>query len=292
MSRGVLIAVAVILFLLLVVVDETSTVFVVDETEQAIVTEVGKYKHSITEPGLNFKIPLTQQVARMESRVLNRDTPVDNFLTLDRKKLIADPVSRWRIADPKTFYITVRDESRAQRRLDDIVKSEMRDEISRHNFGDIIGNARTPLINAVTERVRQKMKEFGIHVVDVRIKRADLPQEVQESVFQRMRAERDRVAKRYRAEGEEEAAAIRAEADREVTVVLAEAYEKSQKLRGEGDSLSIQIYADAFSKDPEFYGFVRSLEVYEATLGEETQLVLSSDSKLFSYLEDEGNAKE
>src|SRR5690606_7458856 len=187
----------------LIFVDETSAVFVMDEREQAIVTQFGDLRRTISEPGLYFKTPFAQTVHRMESRVLGNDTPHDDYLTLDKKKLVADPVVRWRIKDPKLFFISVKDELRARRRLDDIVKSEMRDEISRHNFGDIIGNAREPLMADVAGRVRDKVREFGIHVVDVRIKRADLPTQVQESVFQRMRAERDREAKRYKSEGAE-----------------------------------------------------------------------------------------
>ncbi len=285
MSRGLAISLVLLVAVLLVFVDETSAVFVIDEKEQAIVTEFGKYKRTVDKPGLNFKVPFTQTVHRMERRILGRDTPPDDYLTLDKKKLVADPVTRWKIVDAKLFFITVRDEMRAQRRLDDIVKSEMRDEISAHNFGEIIGNAREPLMDDVAGRVREKLKEFGIYIVDVRIKRADLPQQVTESVFQRMRAERDRVAKRYRSEGEEEAAKIRAEADKEVTIELAKAYEKAQKLRGEGDAVSTEVYAQAYGRDPEFYAFLRSLEAYEKSITSETDLVLSSGSELFKYLD-------
>ena len=285
MNRTTVILVLLGLVLVLLVLDETSAVFAIDEREQAIVTQLGEYKREITEPGLALKIPIIQKVHRMERRILGRDTPPDDYLTLDKKKLVADPITRWRIVDPRLFFITVRDESRAQRRLDDIVKSEMRDEISRHNFGEIIGNAREPLMDRVASRVREKINEFGIHVVDVRIKRADLPQQVTESVFQRMRAERDRVAKGYRSEGEEEAAKIRAGADKEVTIKLAEAYEKAQKLRGQGDAISTEIYAQAFGRDPEFYAFLRSLEAYEKSITEDTDLVLSSGSEFFKYLD-------
>lgn len=273
-----------ILVAMLTLVDETSAVFVINEGEQAIVTQFGQYRKTIVDPGLNFKTPFAQTVHRMERRVLGRDTPADDYLTLDKKKLVADPVTRWRIVDARLFYITVRDETRATRRLDDIVKSEMRDEISGNNFGEIIGNAREPLMEAVAGRVREKVKEFGIHVVDVRIKRADLPPQVTESVFQRMQAERDRVAKQYRSEGEEEAAKIRAEADKDVTIKLAEAYEKAQKLRGEGDATSTEIYAQAYGRDPEFYAFLRSLETYEKSITAETEVILSSGSELFKYL--------
>jgi membrane protease subunit HflC len=182
------------------------------------------------------------------------------------------------------FFKAVKDESGARRRLDDIVKSELRREISSHNFGDIIGNARDPLMQRVAGSVREKAKEFGIDVIDVRIKRADLPQEVQESVFQRMRAERDRVAKRYRSEGEEEAAKIRAETDKDTQILLAEAYESAQKLYGEGDAESTSIYAQAYGKDPEFYAFLRSLQSYEKAITKDTNVVFSTGNELFQYL--------
>jgi modulator of FtsH protease HflC len=261
-----------------------SSVFVIDETEQAIITQFGQYKWSATEPGLHFKTPFVQDVRRMERRVIGRDTTPGDYLTLDKKKLVADPVARWRIVDPLLFFKTVQDEVRAARRLDDIVKSEMRSEISSHQFGDIIGNGRSPLMLAVTTRVREKAREYGIHVVDVRIKRADLPRDVQESVFQRMRAERDREAKRYRSEGAEEAAKIRAKTDKDVTILLAKAYQEAEKLKGEGDGDSTRIYAGAYGKDAEFYTFVRALEAYEKSITPETELVLSTSSELFRYL--------
>ena len=261
-----------------------SSMFVIDETEQAIVTQFGQYRRPATEPGLYFKIPFVQDVHRMERRVIGRDTTQGDYLTLDKKKLVADPVARWRIVDPLLFFKTVRDEVRAARRLDDIVRSEMRSEISSHPFGEIIGQGRTPLMQAVTTRVRDKAREYGIHVVDVRIKRADLPRDVQESVFQRMRAERDREAKRYRSEGAEEASKIRATTDKEVTILLAKAYQEAEKLKGEGDGDSTRIYAGAYGKDAEFYALVRTLEAYEKSITSDTEVVMSTDSELFRYM--------
>lgn len=275
--------IALVLVLALLIVGYCS-VFVINETEQAIVTQFGQYKWSATEPGLHFKTPFIQDVNRMERRVIGRDTTPGDYLTLDKKKLVADPVARWRIVDPLLFYKTVRDEVRAARRLDDIVKSEMRSEISSHQFGDIIGNGRAPLMLAVTTRVREKAREYGIYVVDVRIKRADLPRDVQESVFQRMRAERDREAKRYRSEGAEEAAKIRAKTDKDVTILLAKAYQEAEKLKGEGDGESTRIYAGAYGKDSEFYTFVRTLEAYEKSITPETEVVMSTGSELFRYM--------
>lgn len=261
-----------------------SSLFVLDETELGIVTQFGEYKRSVDQPGLHFKIPFLQTVHKMESRVLGSDAPPAEYLTLDKKRLLADPITRWRIRDPLRFYTTVFDPSGAKARLDDIVNSELRREIASHDFGDIVGHAREPLMQEVTGRVREKTKAFGIEVLDVRIRRADLPREVQESVFQRMRAERDRVAKQYRSEGEEEAAKIRAETDKEKTILLAKAYEAAQKARGEGDAESTRIYAEAYGKDPEFYTFVRSLEAYERSVGADSTVLLSTGSALFKYL--------
>lgn len=263
-----------------------SSFYILHEGEQAIVTHFGEYRYSVREPGLYPKWPIANEVHRMERRILGTDSPPQEYLTLDKKKLVADPVSRWRIVDPLRFHTSVRDESGAKARISDIVNSELRREIASHNFGEIVGHAREPLMQDVADRVRAKTKSFGIHVVDVRIRRADLPREVQESVFQRMRAERDRVAKQYRSEGEEEAAKIRAETDKERTILLATAYETAQKARGEGDAESTRIYAEAFGKDPKFYNLVRSLEAYERSLGKDSTLVLSAKSDLFKYLLD------
>lgn len=262
-----------------------SSAYVVDERELVIVTQFGEFKRAVMEPGLEWKLPFVQRVHVMERRVLSSDASQAEYLTLDKKRIVADPVTRWRIADPLKFFTTVHDQSGARARLDDIVLSEMRREISSHDFGDIIGNERDPLMQAVAVRTGAKaLSEFGIEIIDVRIKRADLPREVQESVFARMRAERERIAKQYRSEGEEEAAKIRAETDKEKTILLARAYERSQTLRGEGDALSTRIYADAHARDPEFFTFTRSLEAYERVLTGDSTLVLSSGSELFRYL--------
>lgn len=261
-----------------------SGMFVIDETELAIVTQLGQYKRSVMQPGMHFKLPLVQTVHRMERRIISSDTPPAEYLTLDKKRLVADPVTRWRIVDPLVFYKTVHDEVGAKSRLDDIVNSEMRREIASHGFGDIVGKARDPLMDQVASRTREKAKEFGIEIVDVRIQRADLPREVQDSVFARMRAERERVAKQYRSEGEEEAAKIRADTDKEWTILLARAYETAQRLRGEGDAESTKIYGAAYGRDPEFYSFLRSLDAYEQAIGKQSTVVLSTGSELFRYL--------
>jgi membrane protease subunit HflC len=228
-------------------------------------------------------VPFTDSVRLMEKRILGSDTPPAEYLTLDKKKLVADPVSRWRIVDPLKFYKSVQDESGAKARLDDIINSELREQIANRNFGDIIGNKREDLVQMVASNARAQLGEFGIALLDVRIKRADLPAEVQESVFQRMRAERDRIAKRYRSEGVEESEKIKAETDKQRAIILAKAYEEAQEVRGKGDAQSIAIYAEAYGKDSEFYSFTRSLETYERVLDPDTKVVLSTEGELLKY---------
>lgn len=258
--------------------------FTVNETDQVVITQFGEYKRTIQQPGLAFKLPFVQTVNRFERRILVSDAPHAEYLTQDKKRLVADPITRWRITDPLRFYKTVREESGARARLDDLVFSELRREVASHTFDTVIGENREPIMEAVANSARQKAREFGIEVVDVRIKRADLPREVQASVFARMQAERDREAKRYRSEGEEEGAKLRAETDKERTIILATAEQGADKLRGEGDAEATRIYAEAYGKDPEFYRFVRSLQSYDLFLGKRTTLLLSADSPLFRYL--------
>lgn len=258
--------------------------YVVTERDQAIVTQVGRYLRTVQTPGLHFKIPFYESTHHFDRRILLNDSTPAEYLTLDKKRVVIDHVIRWRINDPFQFFITVRDEVGARARLDDIVVSELRGDIANHNFALIIGTQREPIMETVARRASEKSQGFGIEVVDVRIKRADLPEEVQSSVFGRMVAERARIASRYRSEGEEEAAKVRAEADKERTILLARAYEINQVVRGEGDAEAARIYAAAFSQSAEFYAFVRSLEAYETSLKDGGTLILSADSDLFRYL--------
>lgn len=260
------------------------TLFAVGEWEQALILQLGQFRRAIREPGLHWKIPFLQQVTKLERRILASDAEPADYLTLDKKRVVVNHVTRWRITDPLQFFITVRDEAGARARLDDIVFSELRQELASREFAEIIAAQREPVMEAVAARTAEKAKQFGIEVVDVRVKRADLPGEVQASVFARMVAERERIAKRYRSEGAEESAKIRAETDKEKTIILAKAYEESQRRRGEGDAQATRIYASAFGQDPEFYGFVRSLEAYEKFLGEKSTVLLSPDSRLLRYL--------
>ncbi len=261
-----------------------AAVFQVDETDQVIITRLGEYRRTLNTPGLKVKIPLFEQANFFEKRILTSGALPAEYLTLDKKRLVADHVTRWKIVDPLLFYKTVRDLSGAKARLDDIVFSEMRRELASHDFSKIIASERENIMETIAGNARKQAVKFGIELVDVRIKRADLPQEVQESVFSRMKAERQRIAKRYRSEGEEEAFKIRGETDKNRTILMARAYEESQKLRGEGDASATKVYAEAYGQDAEFYTFVRSLEAYEKSFQERTTLLVSSDTDLFRYM--------
>lgn len=277
------ITVAIVLVLLVGVV-LSGAFFTIDETEQAIITQLGKYVRTVTEPGLNFKIPFLQSVRKFEDRVLEYDAAAAPVITSDKKHLVIDNYARWKIVDPLKLYQTVRDESGAQARLDDIVFSELREEVARHTLTEIISVNRETIMEKVHKQCDEKAREYGIEVIDVRIKRADLPSEVARSVYARMKAERERIAKKYRSEGEEEAVKIRATTDKVKTILLAEAYREAEKVRGEGDAGAITIYAEAFEKDPEFFAFIRTLEAYERSLGRDTTVILPSDSEFFQYL--------
>ncbi len=260
------------------------SVFTIDETEQVIITQLGKYVRTINEPGLYFKVPFLQSVHRFEDRVLEYDAAAAKIITSDKKHLVIDNYARWKIVDPLKLYQTVRNEFGAQARLDDIVFSEIREELARHTLTEIVSVNREALMEKVGKKCDMKAREYGVEVIDVRIKRADLPAEVAHSVYARMKAERQRIAKKYRSEGEEEAVKIRATTNKEKTILLAESYRQAEKLKGEGDAEAIKVYAEVFEKDPEFYSFVRTLEAYEKSLRRDTTVVLPSDSEFFQYL--------
>jgi len=281
MSQKIIIA---IVLLIVIVIALGGSLFTVDETEQAIVTQLGKYIRTVTEPGLNFKIPFLQNVHRFEDRILEYDAAAAPIITSDKKHLVIDNYARWRIVDPLKLYQTVRDESGAQSRLDDIVFSEIREELARHTLTEVVSVNREAIMEAVHKQCDKKASEYGIEVIDVRIKRADLPNEVTRSVYARMRAERQRIGKKYRSEGEEEAVKVRASTDKEKTILLAESYRQAEKLKGEGDAEAIKVYAEAFEKDPEFFAFVKTLEAYKNSLRQDTTIVLPSDSEFFQYL--------
>ena len=255
------------------------------EWQHSIVSQFGKFKRAIREPGLHWKTPFVEDVTMYDRRILASDAQPRDYLTLDKKRVVVDHVTRWRISDPFQFFKTALTQQRGRLLLDDIVFSELRQELASRNFADIIAGQRESAMETVAKRSAEKAKsEYGVTVVDVRVKRADLPAEVQMSVFERMRAERERIAKRYRSEGEEESKKIRARTNKEKTILLAEAYRQSQKLRGQGDGEATTIYAASYGQDPEFYGFIRSLQAYEKFLPEKTTAILSEDSRLFRHL--------
>lgn len=276
---------AILLVFIVALILLSASVFVVNESQQAIVTQLGKYVRTASEPGLNFKMPFFQKAIKFEDRVLEYDAAPAKIITKDKKHLVIDNYARWRIDDPLKFYESMRNEFGAQQRLDDIVFSEIREELARHTLTEIVSENRESLMQKVGNQCDIKAEQYGIKVIDVRIKRADLPGEVEHSVYARMKAERQRIAKKYRSEGEEEAVKIRATTDKERTILLAESYRKAEKLKGEGDAEAIKIYAEAFEKDPEFYSFIKTLETYEKSLGKDTTIVLSSDSEFFKYLD-------
>ena len=262
-----------------------STIFTVDETEQVVILQFGKPVKTIKEPGLNFKLPAPIQVANsFENRLLQYDVPPEEILSRDKKSLIIDNYVRWRITDPLKFLKTVRAIPTAKTRLDDIVYSELRQELGNHDMFEIITENRELIMNKVTIASNEETSKYGIEIVDVRIKRVDLPQQNEASIYARMEAERNRQTNKYRSEGEEEAQKIRAATDRDQTVIMAEAYKTSEQIRGEGEAKALDIYATSFSKDPDFYEFLRTLETYEKIIDKKTTLVLPGDSKLFKRL--------
>lgn len=269
----------------LVILFVLSTIIVVDETEQIVILQFGKPVQTITDPGLNFKFPAPIQVSNsFDKRLLEYDVPPEEILSRDKKSLIIDNYVRWRIVDPLLFLQTVRAIPTAKTRLDDIVYSELRQELGNHDMAEIITETRELIMKKVTIASNEETSKYGIEVIDVRIRRVDLPQQNEASIYARMEAERKRQANKFRSEGEEEAQKIRAATDRDKTVILAEAYKTAQQIRGEGEAEALDIYAESFSKDPDFYEFLRTLETYEKVIDKKTTLVLPGDSKLFKAL--------
>jgi membrane protease subunit HflC len=274
------IVVAIVLVLILL----KGFLYVVSEENQVVVTQLGKPVGVVREPGLHFKIPLIQSVNYFEKRILEYDADPSEVLMRDKKTLVIDNYARWKIADPLLFLQTVKDENGAQTRLDDIVYSEVRRELGLHSLTDIVSGKREEIMNFITKRCDEKARDYGIRVLDVRIKRCDLPPENEEYVFGRMRAERERKAKMYRSEGEEEALKIRAETDKQRELILAEARKRASIIRGIGDATAAKIYANAYGQDPSFYAYLRTLEAYKKCLEKDTTFILSSESEFFEYL--------
>ena len=262
----------------------SSSMFTVHMTQQAVVLELSKPKEIITEPGLYFKLPFIQKVRYFSKQLLDNDSNPTEVITKDKKNLLVDNFTMFRIVDPLKFLETVRGERSARARLDDIVYSELRVEIGTHDLHDVVTETRNAIMAKVTKESNIKAAEYGIEVVEVRIKRTDLPPEVANSIFNRMRTERERIAMEYRSEGKEEATKIRAETDKEKTILVAQAYKQEQIVRGEGDAQATKIYADAYSKDQKFYTFMRSMEAYKKSLKTDTTLLMSEDSDFLGFL--------
>jgi len=233
----------------------SSATFTIDEKEQSIITQFGKYIRTIRESGLHFKIPFIQTLHLFEKRVMTTDAVAVEYITVDKKRVVIDHVSRWKIEDPLEFYRSVRTEAGALTRLEDILVARLRQEIAKHTFIGFIREEREAIVETVGKEAHELAKRFGIRIIDVRIKRADLPKEVQASVYARMQAERHRIAKRYRAEGEQRSREIKAETDKEKEIILAKAYLEQMKLFGEGDARATEVYASAYGQDTEFYSF-------------------------------------
>jgi len=262
----------------------SSSMFTVHMTQNAVVLELSKPKEIITEPGLYFKIPFLQKVRYFSKQLLDNDSNPTEVITKDKKNLLVDNFTMFKIVDPLKFLETVRGERSARARLDDIIYSELRVEIGTHDLHDVVTETRDSIMAKVTNEANVKAAEYGIEVVEVRIKRTDLPPEVANSIFNRMRTERERIAMEYRSEGKEEATKIRAETDKEKTILVAEAYKEEQVVRGEGDAQATKIYADAFNKDQKFYTFMRSMEAYKQSLKTDTTLLMSEDSDFLGFL--------
>ena len=280
MMRIILVVVAVA-----VIAVGSSGLFTIDETEQGIVIQFGKFVRTVQEPGLHMKLPFVQNVVTYDKRLLRYDAAPAEFLTRDKKALVVDTYARYRISDPLKFFQTMRDQLRAHARLDAIISSSLREAVASHDQSDIITDKREPIMADVMKQTRVRTEEFGMEIADVRIKRTDFPREIAESIYARMRAERGRISKRYRSEGAEEQLKIKAETDKQRTIIIAEAQRQSEEIRGKGDGEAIRIYAEALRQDPEFYAFIKSLEIYKASLKEGSKVVLSTESSLFQYLE-------
>ncbi len=267
-----------ILAVLLIVLSQT--IFIVNQTERALVLQLGEPVDRIFEPDIHFKLPFIQNVIFFDARVLDYDARAAEALTSDKKAIVLDNYARWRIADPLEFYRTVKTIPSAQARLDDVVYSQLRAHVGKHTLTEVVSKDRSKIMSDVTQRTSNIMKEYGIEVIDVRIRRTDLPSENQRAIFGRMRAERERQAKQYRSEGTEESTKLRSQADKEEAIILAEAQRKASIIHGEGDAVAAKIFAQAFKKSPEFYEFQRGLEALRNGLKSNTQIVLTNDDPL------------
>ena len=271
--------VALLLFTIL------SALFTVDQTKQALVLQFGEPKRIIQEPGLAIKLPFIQDVEYYEKRVLSLiPQDAEEVILADQKRILVDAYARYRISNPLLFYQTVRNEFGARTRLESIIDSSVRRVLGSETLASILTGMRNNINDNIKDEVEESVTSLGIEIIDVRLRRADYPESTSQNIFNRMKSEREREAKEFRATGEEEAQKIRADAEKTRTVIVAEAARKAQENRGRGDSEAIEIYANSFGKDADFFSFYRSMEAYRAAIGEsETSMVLSPDSEFFRF---------
>lgn len=282
MTRIVLIVAGILVIVLGIAA--SSALYTVKETEQALVLQFGEYKYTIDTPGLHAKLPFVQNAVLFDKRVLDFDAPAEEVLGSDQKRLVVDAYVRFRITDPLAFYKTVATETGAEARLSTFVSGSLRRVFGNVTLDTVLSRDRADIMNQIKILVDAQVRDFGMVVVDVRLRRVDLPEANSQAIYARMQSERERIARETRAKGAEESQRVRSRADRERTVILAEADKRSQILRGEGDGNAVRIYAEAYNKGREFFDFYRSLAAYRKILkSEDTMLVLSPDSEFFRY---------
>lgn len=280
MNRNLTIAGVVAAVLVIIALSST---FIVQQTEQVIVLRFGNPVRVINEPGLKFKLPLAETIVAFDKRVLDSDPEAEEVIASDQKRLVVDAFARYRIVDPLRFFQTVGNEQGLRARLERVVNGTLRNVIGNVTLIAVLSEERAAIMSEIQKQVQEEAKTFGIDVIDVRIRRADLPQANSEAIFARMKSERDREAKEFRAQGAELAQRIRARADRERTVLIADAQKQAQILRGDGDGQQVEIWAKAAGQDPSFFAFYRSMEAYRQALGADTTMVLSPDSDFFRF---------
>ncbi len=272
-----------------------ASIFTVDQRQYAIVFQLGEVREVITEPGLNFKWPMIQNVRYFDKRILTLDSSEpERFITSEKKNVLVDSFVKWKIVDPKLYYMSVAgDEARARTRLSQTVNAGLREEFGKRTVHDVVSGERDKIMEQMRQKADLDARKIGVQIVDVRVKRVDLPTEVSESVYRRMEAERKRVANELRSEGSAEAEKIRADADRQREVIVAEAYRDAQKIKGEGDAKAASIYAQAFNQNPEFYAFYRSLEAYRSSFKSKSDvIVVEPNSDFFKYMKSVGRGSE
>lgn len=282
MNQNLLLGIVGIILLLVML--GASPFFILDLTQTAIVVQLGEPKRTLTEPGLKLKKPVFEEVIYFDKRLLDYDVPAREVITQDKKTILIDNFAKWRIVDPLMVYKAFQTQRGALQRLDDIIYSELRVELGRHELLEIVSANRLLIMSEVAKRANEKASKYGLEVLDVRIKRADLPEQNAKAVFDRMQAERERIAKQYKAEGAEEAQKIRSEAEKDREIILANAYKTAQEIRGEGEAKAFKIYANAYRQDPKFFEFIRSMEAYKKTFTDKTTMVLSPDSEFLRFL--------